>query len=96
MTFHNSHSNEEIIGHDQPGEQVFRIFTVTERVPKFQESMDVGTTLTGIFWEGQNWNSHTQVLPHYDVTAETKVCADVSIYILGAVLLQNKGKLWKQ
>ena len=36
-----------------------------------------------------------RVLAHYDITAETKVCADASSYGLGAVLLQTQGELWK-
>ena len=36
-----------------------------------------------------------QVLAHYNVTAETKICADASSHGLGAVLLQKQGRLWK-
>ena len=36
-----------------------------------------------------------QVLAHYNVTADTKVCADASSYEVGAVLLQKQGELWK-
>ena len=43
--------------------------------------MDLRTTSTGVFWEGQSWNSHTLSTSHYDATEKTSLCRCIILQI---------------
>ena len=90
---------EEISGYDQPDEQIFckncQTFTTIERDFKYKKAWIWGPHQQESFEKVKAEIATPQVLAHYDVTAETKVCADASSYGLGAVLLQKQGELWK-